>query len=165
MKQRSLQCHFKQYWQSKKHNDSEKKPTKSCAVCLQFLYCSFFISVDVTDTLNLLVALPRKTIFLICNDFTWKTNNLMEYAEWNWLDRYPYWGSIVLFYQWLTFTCDHFLCWPSPSGHALRWRIVAISLFRGLLKEKNNSGVQAQVTKIFSYAKIPRICCWLIGKQ
>ena len=54
------------------------------------------------------------------------------------------------FYQWLTFTCNHFLCWPSPSGHALRWRIVAISLFRGLLKKNNNSGVQAQVTKIFS---------------
>lgn len=69
MKQRSLQCQFKQYWQSKKHNDSEKKPAKSCSVCLQFLYCLFFISVDVTDTLNLLVALPRKTIIFL--DMQW----------------------------------------------------------------------------------------------
>ena len=136
MRQRSLQCHFKQYWQSKKHNDSAKKPAKSCAVCLQLLYCLFFISVDVMVMLNLLVVLPRKTIFLIFNDCARKTNNLMEYEPWNWLYKYPYRGSIVLFYQWLTFTCNHFLCWPSPSGHALRWRIVAISLFRGLLKEK-----------------------------
>ena len=54
-------------------------PKSVLCACSEF----FLISITIVVATRPLLALPLKTIFLICDDFAWKTDDLMENARRN----------------------------------------------------------------------------------